>query len=106
MEARRQRSRRPKPSLCELLCSAGIPAIYTQLLALNELSAAAHYAYLLLYIGVFLLDDVIVFATAVLTLQASALAASYSRFSHLIGGVVLHVIGILLLLRPDWLTLA
>lgn len=93
-------------NVIELLCSAGIPAIYTQVLALNELSAAAHYAYLALYISVFLLDDVIVFATAMLTLQASGLAATYSRYSHLIGGIVLGVIGLLLLLRPEWLALA
>lgn len=36
-------------NMFELLCSAGIPAIYTQVLALNELTSLANYGYLGLY---------------------------------------------------------
>ncbi|MDH3580559.1 MAG: hypothetical protein OEM91_08030 [Hyphomicrobiales bacterium] len=93
-------------NLIELLCSAGIPAVYTQVLALNELQPAVYYGYLTLYIAVFLLDDAIVFVTAMVTLRAAGLAATYVRYSHLIGGVVLGGIGILLLLRPDLLAFA
>jgi hypothetical protein len=90
-------------NLIELLCSAGIPAVYTQALALNDLSAHTYYGYLLLYITVFLLDDAVVFVTAMLTLQATGLAATYSRYSHLVGGVVLLAVGFLLVFRPEWL---
>ena len=41
-----------------------------------------------------------------LTLRASGLAATYSRYSHLIGGVVLGAIGLMLLFRPEWLAFA
>jgi glutaredoxin len=91
-------------NLIELLCSAGIPAVYTQVLSLTNLPTGRYYLYLLLYILVFLLDDLIVFATAMVTLQATGLTAKYSRYSHLLGGVVLCGIGALLLLRPEWLT--
>ena len=60
--------------------------------------------YLLLYIAVFLIDDVAVFATAMATLQATGLTARYTRYSHLIGGTVLSAVGALLLLRPELLT--
>jgi hypothetical protein len=90
-------------NLVELLCSAGIPAIYTQVLALSALSNWQYHFYLLLYIVVFLLDDLIVFATAMVTLQASGLTARYARYSHLIGGIVLVGVGSLLLFRPEWL---
>jgi cadmium resistance protein CadD (predicted permease) len=90
-------------NLIELLCSAGIPAVYTQVLALSDLSAAAYYGYLMLYISVFLLDDAVVFVSAMLTLQATGLAATYSRYSHLIGGIVLVGVGLLLVFRPQWL---
>lgn len=93
-------------NLIELLCSAGIPAIYTQVLALSDLSGPAYAGYLLLYISVFLIDDVIVFVTAMVTLRASGLAATYARYSHLLGGVVLGAIGLLLLFRPQWLAFA
>jgi hypothetical protein len=91
-------------NLVELLCSAGIPAVYTQILALNALSPGAYYSYLWLYIAVFMLDDAAIFATAMFALRVTGLTGSYARFSHLIGGVVLLVIGAALVLRPDLLT--
>ena len=93
-------------NLIELLCSAGIPAVYTQVLALSDLTTSAYAAYLLLYISVFMLDDMVVFAAAMLTIQATGLTATYARYSHLIGGVVLVGLGILLLLHPEWLSFA
>lgn len=90
-------------NMIELLCSAGIPAVYIQVLALSDLSPFEYYGYLTLYIAVFLLDDVIVFVTAMVTLRAAGLAASYARYSHLIGGVVLSAIGLLLIFKPAWL---
>ncbi|MEG6508633.1 glutaredoxin [Methyloligella sp. 2.7D] len=93
-------------NMIEFLCSAGIPAVYTQMLSLSDLSTPAYYAYLALYIFVFMLDDAIVFIAAMATLQASGLAATYSRYSHLIGGVVLAAIGLLLILRPELLAFA
>lgn len=90
-------------NLVELLCSAGIPAVYTQMLALNRLPAWQYYTYIALYILVFMLDDLIVFVVAMKTLQITGATTSYSRFSHLAGGVVLLAIGALLLLRPEWL---
>jgi glutaredoxin len=93
-------------NLIELLCSAGIPAVYTQVLALSDLPATAYYGYLMLYIAIFMLDDAVVFITAMLTLQATGLAASYSRYSHLVGGTVLLAVGLLLVFRPEWLAFA
>lgn len=93
-------------NLIELLCSAGIPAVYTQVLALSELSPAAYSAYLMLYVLVFLLDDIAVFVTAMVTVRATGLAGNYARYSHLIGGLILSGIGLLLVFRPEWLTLA
>jgi thiol-disulfide isomerase/thioredoxin len=90
-------------NLVELLCSAGIPAVYTQVLALSHLPAWQYYAYLSLYILVFMLDDLFVFVVAMKTLQITGATTHYVRFSHLAGGVVLLAIGALLLLRPEWL---
>jgi len=44
-------------NLVELICSAGLPAIYTQVLSLSEIPWWQYYLYLLLYILVFMLDD-------------------------------------------------
>jgi glutaredoxin len=90
-------------NLIELLCSAGIPAVYTQVLALSNLPAWQYYGYLLLYVTIFMLDDLLVFFTAVKTLELTGMGTRYLRISHLIGGFVLVAIGVLLLLKPEWL---
>lgn len=93
-------------NMIELLCSAGIPAVYTQVLALNDLSPWAYYGYLLLYIAVFMLDDALVFVAAMITLRQTGLVGTYARYSHLIGGIALLAVGALLILRPDLLAFA
>ncbi len=90
-------------NLVELFCSAGLPAIYTQILALNNLPSWQYYLYLLLYIFIFMLDDLIVFFIAMITLKMTGITTKYSRASHLIGGILMLIIGLLLILRPEWL---
>jgi glutaredoxin len=91
-------------NLIELLCSAGVPAVYTQILTLNDLPLATYYSYICLYIAVFMLDDIAIFATAMFALRVSGLTGSYARYSHLIGGVVLMAIGAIMALRPELLS--
>jgi len=90
-------------NLVELLCSAGLPAIYTQILSLSSLPKWQYYAYLVLYIFIFMLDDLIVFILAMLALKMKAINSKYSRWANLIGGIVILIIGLLLLFRPAWL---
>lgn len=90
-------------NLVELVCSAGLPAMYTQVLSLSDLPAWKHYGYLLLYILVFMLDDLFVFFVAMSTLQMKAISSKYTRVSGLIGGVVMIIIGFLLYFKPGWL---
>ena len=90
-------------NLVELICSAGIPAVYTQVLALSALPPWQYHAYLALYVLVFMLDDLIVFFVAMKTLQVTGLTGRYVRHAHAIGGAVLIAIGLLLLFKPEWL---
>lgn len=93
-------------NLVELICSAGIPAVYTQVLALSNLSPGQYYAYLGLYILIFMLDDLFVFFVAMKTLQVTGLTGAYVRYAHAIGGIVLICIGLMLLFKPEWLKFA
>ena len=90
----------------ELICSAGLPAVYTQVLALSHLPAWQYHAYLALYILVFMLDDLFVFSVAMKTLEVSGLTGAYVRQAHLIGGGVMVLIGLMLLFKPEWLSFA
>jgi hypothetical protein len=90
-------------NLVELLCSAGLPAIYTQILSLSELPTWKYYGYLLFYILIFMLDDIIVFLIAMFTLKMKGISTKYARWSGLIGGIVMLLVGLLLIFKPGWL---
>ncbi len=90
-------------NLVELICSAGLPAIYTKILSLSNLPVWQYYLYFLFYIFIFMLDDLFVFFAAMITLQAVGIQSKYSRFSHLVGGILMFIVGVLLLFKPEWL---
>lgn len=88
-------------NLVELVCSAGLPAVYTQVLALNDLAKWQYYLYIGLYVFIFMLDDLLVFFVAMTTLQVTGLTTKYTRYSHLIGGILMVIIGLLLIFKPE-----
>lgn len=87
----------------ELLCTAGLPAIYTAVLTQHELSPVARYAYLGLYIVGYIADDGLMVATAVLALGSAKLSERGGRLLKLLSGLVMLSLGAVLLLRPQWL---
>ena len=90
-------------NLIEFFCSAGLPAIYTQVLSLSNLSSLNYYLYLLFYTIIFMLDDMIVFAVALITLDKIGFTEKYTKYSLLIGGLLILTLGLLLVFRPDFL---
>jgi glutaredoxin len=90
-------------NLVELICSAGLPAVYAQVLALNGLSSWQYYFYILLYVFFFMLDDLFVFFIAMYTLEMTGITTKYARVSRLVGGIIMLAIGILLIFKPEWL---
>jgi len=90
-------------NLVELLCTAGLPAIYTAVLAQQQLGTAAHLAYLALYIVGYIADDALMVTLAVLALRSGKLTERAGRGLKLLSGVVMLVLGLVLLLRPEWL---
>lgn len=87
----------------ELACSAGLPLIFTQVLALNNLSTLEYGIYMLLYILFFLLDDIVVFVIAMFTLNVKGISSKYGKYSHLVGGIIMVLIAVLMLFKPEWL---
>jgi glutaredoxin len=90
-------------NLVELICSAGLPAVYTQVLALNEMAGWQYYSYILLYIFFFMLDDLFIFFVAMITLEMTGITTKYAKVSRLIGGLVMLTIGLMLIFKPEWL---
>ena len=92
-------------NIIELACSAGLPLVYTQLLAINNITGFGAFLYVLLYIIFFLLDDLIIFFIAMKTMEVTGFSTKYSKYSHLVGGLLMVLIGILLIFKPEWLML-
>lgn len=90
-------------NLVELVCSAGLPAVYTGILSTSGLETWQYYAYISLYIFVFMLDDLFVFFAAMITLEMVGVHTKYARISHLIGGILMVVLGMLLIFAPQLL---
>jgi glutaredoxin len=90
-------------NLVELACSAGLPLIFTQTLALNDLNTFQYGLYLFLYLLFFLIDDIVVFVIAMKTLNIKGISSKYGKYSHLIGGIFMILIGLLMIFKPEWL---
>lgn len=88
-------------NLFELACSAGWPYIFTTILAENKLTFAGELFYILIYIIFFLIDDIIIFTVAILTLRIKAVSNKLSKYAHLIGGILMLIFGILMIFFPD-----
>jgi len=86
----------------EFVCSAALPAIFTRVLTIAQLSTPQYYLYILLYVGFFMLDDLIIFGAAAFATNAG-LGQRYAKYSKVIGGVILLVLGVLLTFAPQLL---
>jgi len=87
----------------ELLCTAGFPAIYTQILTLRQLPWWEYYGYLVLYNVAYMFDDALMVTIAVLTLGRHKLQEREGRWLKLVSGLVMLGLGLVLIARPGWL---
>lgn len=90
-------------NLIELLCSLGLPVMFSEILTINEVSNSMKIVYSLIYVFFFLIDDIVVFIIAMKTLEIKAISNKFSKYSHLIGGIIMILIGILMVYKPEWL---
>jgi glutaredoxin len=87
----------------ELLCTAGLPAIYTRVLTTFALPTGAYYGYLVLYNLAYIADDGLMLAVAVVTLSREKLQEKGARWLKLTSGVVMLALGLILIFTPEWL---
>lgn len=92
-------------NIVELLCSAGLPIVFSELLAINNIHGVGAVWYDLIYLLFFMLDDLIVFFIAVKTMNIVGISNKFNKYSHLIGGLIMIIIGLLLIFNPGILML-
>jgi cytochrome c biogenesis protein CcdA/glutaredoxin len=92
-------------NIIEFACSIGIPQAFTKIIEINALSWLHTQFLMLLYIMTYMVDDLIVFGLALWGAQYLALSTKYTRWSNLIGGILMLLLGALLVFAPDLLRL-
>ena len=84
----------------ELVCTSGLPALYTRILTQRQLDPMAYYGYLLLYNLMYMVDDVMVLTIGVVTLSQHRLQEKEGRVLKLVSGLVMLGLGIYLIAFP------
>ena len=92
-------------NLIELACSLGFPLVFNEILSINNITGVVKVLYLLLYIFFYMIDDMVVFAISMITLEATGITNKYNKLCTLISAIIMIIMGLLLLFKPDWLML-
>jgi glutaredoxin len=90
-------------NMVELLCTAGLPALYTQILTAQQLPLWANYAYLALYNLAYMFDDGLMVAVVVITLGQRKMQEQQGRWLKLVSGSAILALGLIILIQPQWL---
>jgi hypothetical protein len=88
----------------ELLCTMGLPMVFTRILTLEQLPTVQYYAYLALYNLVYVLPLAVIVGLFVLTMGRRKLSESEGRFLKLLSGTMMGGLGLVLVLSPQWLS--
>lgn len=90
-------------NVVELLCTAGLPALYTSILSQQGYGMGGRYGYLLIYILAYMFDDALMVAGVVASLSRFKLQETGGRWLKLVSGSVICLLGLVMLFRPEWL---
>lgn len=88
-------------NIIEFACSIGIPQAFTKILDINEFSALKRQLYMVLYIIMYMIDDLIIFGIAIYSFERIGLTSKYARYCHLIGGLLMLLLGYFLMFNPS-----
>ena len=90
-------------TLVELPCTAGLPVLWTTLLADAGVATGAFAVLLLLYMLVYLLDELVVFGVVVVTMRVTRIEERQGRVLKLVGGSVMLALALVMLFWPTLL---
>lgn len=88
-------------SLLETPCTAGFPVLWTGLLAANDVGTAQAAGLFGLYMVPFLVDELLVFGVAVVTLRATKMQERHGRVLKLVAGTMMLALAATVLVRPE-----
>ncbi len=92
-------------NLIELACSLGFPTIFLEILSLNNIHGLSKILYLLIYILFYIIDDLVVLILSIKVFEAKGISTKYNKYVNLIGGILMLLMGVLLIFKPEWVML-
>ena len=92
-------------NLVELACSLGFPTIFLEILTLNKIIGLNKVLYLLIYIFFYIIDDLIILILSLKAFETKGISTKYNKYVNLIAGILLVLMGILLIFKPEWVML-
>lgn len=92
-------------NLIELACSLGFPTIFLEILSLNNIHGLSKILYLLIYILFYIIDDLVVLILSIKAFEAKGISTKYNKYVNLIGGILMLLMGVLLIFKPEWVML-
>lgn len=90
-------------NIIEFACSIGIPQAFTKIIELNNLGFWQTQGLMLNYIFFYMIDDFLVFGIALWGFEKLYLTERYAKWSNLLGGVLMLILGALLIFAPQFL---
>jgi len=87
-------------SLLETPCTAGLPLLWTDLLADRGVPPTGAAVLFALYLAVFLLDELAVFGAVVVTMRAAKMQERHGQLLQLAGGVLMLTLAATMVLAP------
>lgn len=87
-------------SLLETPCTLGLPLLWTDLLARNDVGTAGAVLLFVVYLAAFLVDELVVFAAVVATMRAVKLQERHGRELKLVSGVTMLTLAVAMVASP------
>jgi thiol-disulfide isomerase/thioredoxin len=88
-------------SLVEFSCTAGFPIVWTNLLMTQNVTGAAFFLLLILYMVIYQLDEMVIFFSSVITLKASRVGEKHGRMLKLVSGILMLTLSLVMLVNPS-----
>jgi glutaredoxin len=92
-------------TVIELPCTSGFPVIWSNLLSKAGIEGALMLAHLMIYIALYLIDELVIFAVVLKTLKISKITKEKGKKLKLFSGLIMFYLGISLLFPLDLISL-
>lgn len=88
-------------SLLETPCTAGLPLLWTNLIADRGVPTSGAVVLFLLYLVIFLIDELVIFGATVFTMRAAKLQEHHGQALQLIGGTLMLTLAVAMIAAPS-----